>query len=118
MRVGIFAGNVIAESGGAFTFESQLLEALLKLASDSHHTFTLITYNQKSTQEKLYPSIPRISLHRGFQQRLASKSIRTMSAVLNKFRNSSNQPNLDGEQTFILRTLVTNEVDIVWSLSP
>lgn len=41
MRVGVFFPNSSPLSGGAYTFHQEMLKALVKLASGSHHHFTL-----------------------------------------------------------------------------
>ena len=41
MHIGVFFPGYIPDQGGAFTFEQEMLSALVKLASTSSHRFTL-----------------------------------------------------------------------------
>jgi len=41
MHIGVFFPGFISDQGGAFTFEQEMLKALVKLASTSSHRFTL-----------------------------------------------------------------------------
>lgn len=121
MKIGIFAETQIPENGGGYTFESQVLTTLLKLAPTSNHTFVFFALNQELSQAISYPNIQVISLHRTFQERtlkknLVSKIYRKTSAILRIYQ-PKNQYKKEWEK-IILDSLANNGIDITLSLSP
>ena len=57
MRVGIYFHGYQPESGGGYTFKKDILTALIGLASQSHHHFTLFTDNVSSLKLPINTSV-------------------------------------------------------------
>ncbi|MUG99026.1 glycosyltransferase [Scytonema sp. UIC 10036] len=122
MKVGIFVGTQIPELGGGYTFESQVLEALLKLSPSSYHQFTLYTFTQTIPKHISSPYIQVISLPSAFKkrtlkERLLSKMSEVSSAIA-RLDRTQNQFYLEVGEKFILDSLTKNGIDITLSLSP
>ncbi len=121
MKVGIFVGTQLPELGGGYTFESQVLAALLKLAPSSHHQFILYTFTQEIPQH-ISSHIQVISLPSSFKkrtlkERLLSKMSELRSAIA-KLDPTKNKFHIEVGEKFILDSLAKNGIDITLSLSP
>lgn len=120
MKVGIFLKNELPENGGSFTFESELFHSLIRYGGESDHTFVLFSWNQEAPPELLpLKHIQFVSLQRSFQERLQAKLARSSTEILKKIRNPlSNLPFENWHEKFIINSLVSNGIDITWSLTP
>lgn len=120
MKVGIFLRNHLPEVGGGYTFASEIFQSLVKLGAGSRHTFVLYSYNKTPPKEILsVQHIQFISLYRSFEERLRSKIYRTATAILRKLQHPGSQFKIEGwYDKFIMQSIVTNCVDITWSLMP
>ena len=61
MKVALFFSSEKPQSGGSYTFESQLLDLFLKSYSESKHTFVLYTSDRGISNYVLDPSLPIVS---------------------------------------------------------
>ncbi len=119
MKVALYISNQIPEAGGGYTFESQLLEALLKLATDSSHEFTIYTWNQKVPDRILSSDLQFVSLYRPFKERVNSKIIGTSKGILKKIKHPRSKFEIeDWTQKHILNSLKSNKIDVVLSFTP
>jgi len=118
MKVGIFLGNQLPEDGGGYTFEYEVFKSLIKFGASSDHTFVLYDWkNEPPPEFSLSQHIEFISLQRSFRERLQSKINRTAKALEKKLRNPRSKFQIEGwYEKFILNALVTNRIDITWSL--
>jgi len=119
MKVGIFVGE-LPESGGSYTFESELFHSLVKCGAGSGHTFVLYSWNQQPPPEiSSVQHIQFVSLHRSLKERFRAKLSRTRTTFLQKLRNPRiNFQKEDLYQKFILDSLVSCGIEITWSLTP
>lgn len=120
MRVALYISNQVPEVGGGYTFESQLLEMILKLSTESHHQFVIYTSEQKVIDQILASGLECVSLYRPFKERVKSKITRTSEAIYRKVKHPrSNKFEIeDCLQKHILTSLKINRIDIVLSLFP
>ena len=51
MNVGVFLSDYLPEAGGGYTFQADIFKALIELASESHHRFTLFTKQPRELRE-------------------------------------------------------------------
>ena len=119
MKVGIFIGE-LAENGGSYTVESEIFNSLINYGAESRHTFLLLSWNPNPSPEiSSIQHIQFISLHLSLKQRLRSKVSRIVTTISEKLRNpKTNLKSEDWYQRFILRTLVSNGLDMTWSFVP
>ncbi|MHC5673364.1 glycosyltransferase family 4 protein [Nostoc sp.] len=118
MKIAVLVSNQIRETGGGYTFESQVLENLLKLAPESKHTFVLYTFKQKLPENILSSSIAVVSLHRPLKEKLKSIISRTKNSIIHKLRYLRSEFKIEGYyDKFVLNSLLKNEIDLTLSLS-
>ncbi|WP_435184078.1 glycosyltransferase family 4 protein [Cylindrospermopsis raciborskii G7] len=119
MRVSLYISNQLPEAGGGYTFESQLLEMILKLSTESHHQFVIYTWEQKVIDQILASGLECVSLYRPFKERVKSKITRTSEAIYRKVKHPRSKFEIeDWLQKHILTSLKINRIDIVLSLVP
>lgn len=119
MKVGIFIGD-FPESGGGYTFESELFHSLVSYGAESRHTFVLFSWKQNPTPEILSPQhIQFVSLYPTLRERLRYKIYQTGITFLRKLRNPNfNFTREDWYKELILSSLVRSGIDITWSFAP
>lgn len=96
MRVGVFIGNLNPTSGGGFTFQTNLLEALLK--SKTSHQFYIFYYGEKKYQSDLSVEFIKIPQKKTLFKR-----------VINKFFKS---------KYFFLKTIIDKQIELMWFIIP
>jgi len=52
MKVGVCLGDLSNTSGGAYTFQEEVFNSLMKIAKDSHHSFVIFCYSQEPDKLK------------------------------------------------------------------
>lgn len=120
MKIGLFLGNQLPEIGGGYTYQSEILNFIIKLDAKSGHTFVLLSWDKEPPKDILsYQHIEFISLYRDFKTRLQSKIKRTVIAILKKLRHPSSQFQINGwHEKFASYSIATNGIDIIWYLGP
>jgi glycosyltransferase involved in cell wall biosynthesis len=118
MKVAIFTGNQIPQIGGGNTYESQILSTLLKLVSETKHSFVIYTYTKKIPQEILSSSIEVISLEIPHKNPGESKISRKINTIFNKLRGYKSQSKGEEREKKVLDSLQKNGVGITISLDP
>ncbi|MFM6183856.1 MAG: glycosyltransferase family 4 protein [Dolichospermum sp.] len=117
MKVALYISNQVPEAGGGYTFESQLLEMILKLANESHHQFVIYTWKQKVPDQILSSGLQSVSLYHPLKKRVNSKILRTLKAIYRKIPRSTFEIE-DWSKKHILNSLKINEIDVLLSLVP
>jgi glycosyltransferase involved in cell wall biosynthesis len=119
VKVGIFIGD-FPESGGGYTFESELFHSLVNYGANSRHTFVLFSWKQNPPPEILsLQHIQFVSLYPTFKERLRYRLYQTGINFLGKLRNPIfNFTREDWYKELILKSLVRSEIDITWSFAP
>ncbi|MDJ0795478.1 MAG: glycosyltransferase family 1 protein [Calothrix sp. MO_167.B12] len=120
MKVALFTTNNLPQAGGGYTFESQLLENIFKLASESKHKFVLYTWEKQSDNAEFFPeNIQIISLYRSFKERINSKILRTKKATIQKLKNPTSKFKIEESyEKYILNSFQINQIDVHLSLIP
>lgn len=114
MKVCIFTGTHNATTGGAYTFESQVFEALAASAHESRHQFFLFSYG--SQLQQLKPS-PRVDANSNCLSNNQSSSF--TSRVVQMLRASIGQlkPVKTWYQNYRLNALKQAGIDVTLALS-
>ncbi len=116
MKVGLYLGNVTPQIGGGYTFESGVLQALLKLKQESSHTFVLLGFDERPSAGITPDQIEYVSLRLTLSERLALKSSQFKSLAtqsLKKLRYFALSNSSSGEDLFdqlIVRKLQAQEI--------
>ncbi|MDH3976582.1 MAG: glycosyltransferase family 4 protein [Deltaproteobacteria bacterium] len=119
MKVGVFINSNLPQVGGAYSFEWGLFNSLIKLHSQSKHSFLFYLSNNKPCKKVLENNLKYIYLHRTFKERFFSRCKNVASATLKKSLNPRIPFKVESAyDKHILDSLLTNGIDITWSLSP
>ena len=122
MRIGLLVNAQISpQSGGAYTFGSQLLQAFLQLAPESGHTIILFTRSHHYTKH-LGSSLELVSLDWSLRARIKSKILALVQEIIRKLRRPSNKfrlpTGMELYEKYILDLLIANQVQVNLSLTP
>ena len=122
MRIGLLVNAQISpQSGGAYTFGSQLLQAFLQLAPESGHTIILFTRSHHYTKH-LGSSLELVSLDWSLKARIKSKILALVQEIFRKLRRPSSKFSLptgmELYEKYILDLLIANQVQVNLSLTP
>ena len=119
MKVGIFISNQLPQTGGAFTFESQLLKGFIQFAHESKHEFVVYTSSSLVPDHLSDSPFPVVSTYRWLRERIESKLVRISKAIFQKLRHPKNKFEVEGwYNKHILKLLKTHQVDVTLSLTP
>lgn len=110
MRVGVFLDEYIPEDGGGYTFQAELLYALLRLAGESQHEFVLVSSRNRDLEEQLEGSSVELLTYKGpgFFEKITAFLTRNWPNLHNALRWESG----------LEKKLRRADVDFVWFLSP
>ena len=112
MRVGVYFDVFSPQAGGGYTFEREILDALMKLAGESRHEFTLF-FQKRSIPVSLPPGLTK-NLRISFleQQSRFGALIRKLARKI-----ESRKPTQWTETPF-QKAIRFNKIDIVWFTTP
>ncbi|MBR8834036.1 MAG: glycosyltransferase family 4 protein [Stigonema ocellatum SAG 48.90 = DSM 106950] len=120
MKVGVFINESLPEQGGGYTFTSEIFHSLLEFAAESSHTFVIFFRNKEIPRKILLSkNLQYVSLYNNAPKRLQYKFYEILSAIFNKLRHprSSKFRIEPWYQKFVLKSLVSNDIDITWNLT-
>jgi glycosyltransferase involved in cell wall biosynthesis len=117
MKVALLVSNRLPETGGSYTFESEVIKSILKFAPDSNHIFTF--YIPQSAPHYLSSaSVQTVSLYRSFKERAKSKILMILRAILLKLRYPRSQFKIEEwQQKDLLKLFKLHQIDVALSLS-
>lgn len=119
MRVALFVSSQAPEGGGSYTFESQLLESLLKLYPDSRHTFILYGSDREIPDYLLNTSLQIVSLYLSMKEKIRLKIFAVMTALIRKLRYPKSQLVVENwREQYTLDSLKEHQIDVILSLTP
>ncbi len=119
MKVGLLISKQLPESGGAYTFEAQLLESLLKLLAESKHEFIIYIYNKEIPDYKSSMPVDIVSLYLSTFKKISIKTWLITEAILKKIRFPKDKFRIEGcRKKNLLNLLKKNQIDVVLSLTP
>jgi glycosyltransferase involved in cell wall biosynthesis len=119
MRVGIHVASSLAQEGGGFTFESEILQAVLQLRDLTNHEFVLFAPDAiVPLTMDIDATVPYVSLHQTTQEKLIFSATRLQRALAKKIKNPNKPWRVEHWQEFIRPQLLKHRIDLVWSLSP
>lgn len=119
MKIAIPISDLIDRNGGGYTFESQLLEEIIRASAYSSHEFILFVSNSKTSKYLLNTSVQVVSIHRSILKKNYFKlAIKLRNIVCKLFDLSYNSYSSDSYKRHINRLLRAHKIDIVLSLTP
>ena len=119
MKIAIPISDLIEKSGGGYTFESQLLEEIIRLSAYSSHKFILFISKPQKSDYILSLPIQVVSTHRSIPKKICSYlDIKFLNLISRLFKLTSNLQHQKGQKYHINSLLRHHKIDIVLSLSP
>lgn len=118
MKVALFRGSRLPDSGGDYVFEKEIFRSLVDFGNEGKHEFVifdLFNSNRHRKPEVSAKHIHHVAFHRGFRERIRSKTFRTASRVLKKLRNPYTKLN---KENIFEDFVVKSGVEIIWYLTP
>jgi glycosyltransferase involved in cell wall biosynthesis len=121
MRIGIYLNDLSPEEGGAHTFEAEILQALLRSASQSQHQFVLLSYQLDAPEwARDVPSIEWVSVPRPeLAQRIQAKSRYMWARSLNRLpKVNLSLPQETAQKAIWSQVILQHRIDMVWAFGP
>jgi glycosyltransferase involved in cell wall biosynthesis len=119
MKVAIFVSSQTPNSGGSYTFESQLIATLLKSYPHSKHAFVLYVLDREIPDWILDPSLQIVSLYPSFWGKIKSQLLRAIKASIGKIRHPRSKFTVKNwYEERVLDALESDRVDLILSLTP
>src|SRR5712671_4538627 len=111
MRVAVYCGDILETTGGGFTFEQDILRALLQLRAPQRHSFVIYTAEAKPTfefDESVFQFQQMRSKHWSKFQIWLNTYFEPLPFVLNTL----------GLRGWFERSLQRQGVEFIWFVSP
>ncbi len=120
MKVAIFLGDESPYKGGSYTFTSEILNSVIKLASESTHTFLVFGWRKEINNLLPAKNLDYISLCQSRQQHWVYKFNVISNAISQKLRHPKTKFKIEKweEKFLILHPLQKHEIDIIWNIGP
>ncbi len=119
MRVAIFINSSTPESGGSYTFESQLIDTLFELHAESKHTFIAYISGRASPNYLADIPVQIVYLDLTLRQKIAHQLLLIIKALLRKIWHPRSQFIVENwRDRHILNLLRSNRIDLTLSLTP
>jgi len=117
MKVGVFLKNFRPEIGGGSTFESEILQSLIKYGGNSGHRFTIFSWSkgiEKVISGSHLEFIPLQQSYAGrsFKERIKYRFLKTINQVLAKLPISRQFPLED----LVEKLVINSGVEVIWYL--
>jgi glycosyltransferase involved in cell wall biosynthesis len=109
MIVGVFLGDAKPELGGTFTFERELLDALVQWGGETSHTF--MVFSQEQERESLARNVRFVSLRHSFVKRLLYRLWQSGVGIIRAIRYPSI---VFGKGSSYERLILQSGVDVLW----
>ena len=115
MKVGVLLGDKLPAEGGGYTFEHDILQALIKLEAATDHTFVVLTQAKTASPQLTASSIEVQSLYRSWLCRAAGQWCQMIRALAQQCRRPGSPFHISHwTEPEILRS----GVDVIWHLTP
>jgi glycosyltransferase involved in cell wall biosynthesis len=119
MRVAVFINSSTPEAGGSYTFESQLIDTLFKIHTESRHTFIGYVPGRSVSNYRSDPSVRIVSIDLTFRQKVTRQLLLTIEALLYKIRHPRSRFVIKNwRDRHILNLLKSERIDLILSLTP
>jgi glycosyltransferase involved in cell wall biosynthesis len=120
MKVGLFLGDESPYNGGSYTFTSEILNSIIKLASSSTHTFVVIGLRKEINNLVLGKNIQYISLWQNPRRYWLYRYYVISNAIAQKWQHPNNKFKIENwhEKFVIINTLEKHEIDVIWNIGP
>jgi glycosyltransferase involved in cell wall biosynthesis len=119
MRIGIFINESLCESGGAYSFERQVITEFLIQSKKVNHEFYIFSYQPVSFQtSNSYKHINFISLHQIFPIELIHKLSDGIIFFLRRMFKPGNYFHFANLKSSLEKKLLEKNIELIWSLGP
>ncbi|MBW4668561.1 MAG: glycosyltransferase family 4 protein [Cyanomargarita calcarea GSE-NOS-MK-12-04C] len=121
MKVAVFIAEELPSNGGSYTFTSEIINSLIKLASESSHTFLVFGWQKEIPQQFLgAKNICYISLWDGITKSWLYGLNVILNTIFQKLRYPKTKFKIENwyENFILLRPLQKHEIDIIWNICP
>jgi glycosyltransferase involved in cell wall biosynthesis len=119
MRVAIFINSSTPESGGSYTFESQLIDTLFELHAESKHTFIAYISGRASLNYLADIPVRIVHLDLTLKQKITHQLLLIIKALLRKIWHPRSRFVVENwRDRHILNLLRSNRIDLILSLTP
>lgn len=119
MNVGLWLGDEAPESGGGYTFVSEIFHHLANNSQNSRHKFTLLSWRQSPPEKLSLENLRFVTLHRNGIDRTLSAISRRYQSIKKKLNHPLSHYAVAGwRDDHVKKLLARNEIDIIWNLSP
>ena len=119
MRVAVFINSRTPEAGGSYTFESQLIDVLLELHSESRHTFICYVSDRSIPNYISASSVRAVSIDLTLGQKINFQISLIFRALLHKLWHPRSQFKIEGwRDRHVLNLLKLDRIDLILSLTP
>jgi glycosyltransferase involved in cell wall biosynthesis len=119
MKVALFISSQTPESGGSYTFESQLLDALLEFYPDSKHTFFLYVSDQKLPELLADTCLPIVSFYLSKLDKVRLTISTAIANWIDRIRSPKDKFRIESwRERHILDSLKSHQIDVILSLTP
>jgi len=116
VKVGVYAGNALATTGGGFVIVQELAKTLARRRSVSRHQFTLITAEAQPTTT--FEGLEVLALSQVWRESTADQLKRRALRKLNHLRGRQWRTEGEFSQIVGIEELLTREkIDLMWYLS-
>ena len=118
MKVGIFLGDYSPEAGGAYTFETEILQALVRLKQTTEHHFIIFGFTDHIPSVFQSLTIDYVPIYKDALAVFRSRLSDIFNAILRKLRNPHLNFKISLNQTRLLSQIIKHKVDCLWNLNP
>ncbi len=119
MRIAVFINSSTPEGGGSYTFESQLIDTLLELCSESRHTFIFYLPDRTRSNYVLDNSLKIVSLNLTLREKISYQLCLVIEALIDKIRHLRSPFVIKNwREQHIINLLKSERIDLTLSLTP
>ena len=115
MKVGIYSNRYHQESGGAYTFEQEILRSLIQISSESPHEFVIIHNQPRLLEIQILDNNENLQIER--IEKIKPKP--SLSRFLRrKILRKGNKNKISSAPTFFSDVITQKKIELLWFLTP
>lgn len=112
MNIGIYISNPDTSDGGAFTYESSILNAFINQDESNHNFFVFHNDAKKSFAD--IANLKFVLIKKSLFGKMIKKLLKVFSPIIKRFNNTFNYKFYNP----LNKSVLDNNVDILWFVSP
>ena len=118
MKIGIFLGDYSPEAGGAYTFETEIIDALVSLNQTTEHHFVILGFTNHIPSVFQRLAIDYVPIYQNPLAVFLSRLTDVMNAVWRKLKNPYLDFKISINQTRLHSQIIKHKIDCLWNLNP